>query len=195
MRQHVYVVGEGPLDVTIGSRLCQSVGLTVARELASRGKADLDGRLAEYNRAASSLHWLVLRDLDHDADCPADLVRELLPAPNPHMRLRVAVREAEAWLLADREAASKLLAIPVHAVPERPDELDDPKRELVNLARRSGRRAVREGLVPREGSGAIVGPEYNAQLIAYVRGAWNPDEAVRWSPSLASTLRRLREWV
>ena len=75
-------------------------------------------------------------------------------------RYRVAVRAIEAWLLADAERLAKYLGIPRTLVPRFPDQGDHPKRTLVNLARRSRKRAIREGMTPRQGSGVQVGPEY-----------------------------------
>jgi hypothetical protein len=54
-----------------------------------------------WNAAARGKPFVVLTDLD-DAPCPADLIgRWLTSAQNPNLIFRVAVREVEAWLLAD----------------------------------------------------------------------------------------------
>lgn len=69
------------------------------------------------------------------------------------MGFRIAVRAAEAWILADRGRVAEWLGVPAARVPHDPDSLDDPKPTLVDLARRSRRSRMRRDLVPREASG------------------------------------------
>jgi hypothetical protein len=115
------------------------------------------------------------------------------------MRLRLAVRAVEAWLLADRERIAQFLGTRPNSVPANPDELENPKRELITLALGSRKRAIREELVPREGSGRSVGPLYTARMMEFVQdttAGWRPDIAARVSDSLArciGSLRRLKE--
>ncbi len=63
-----------------------------------------------------------------------------MPDPAPYMCFRVAVREVEAWLLADREQIARFLSIARSRVPQSPETLDNPKQRLVELARHSRRR-------------------------------------------------------
>jgi len=93
------------------------------------------------------------------------------------MRLRVAVREVEAWLLADRSRLAGFLSVSAGAIPASPEAEDDPKQTLVNLAARSRRRDIRIDMVPRPGSGKNVGPAYTARLIEFISAGDNP-----WSP-------------
>jgi hypothetical protein len=69
---------------------------------------------------------------------------------------------------------------------------------VVDLARRSRRRAIRDDFVPREGSGRRIGPLYTSRMIEFVEdmtAGWRPDEAARLSPSLARCLRRFGEFA
>ncbi|HEX6997531.1 MAG TPA: hypothetical protein VF322_05265 [Gammaproteobacteria bacterium] len=182
---------EGTTDAAVAKRLLQEAALQVGPEYVKNGKGTLDRALNGYNRAAHHAQWLVLRDLDQDAACAPDLRRTLLPAPAPRMRLHIAVRAVEAWLLADAESLSTFLSVPARRVPADPEALPDPKRALVDLARRSRRRAVREALVPAPGSTAKVGPGYTALLIDHVWNGWRPPIASARSPSLA----RLRAFL
>jgi hypothetical protein len=61
----------------------------------------------------------------------------------------VAVREVEAWLLSDRANLVRFLSVPVSHVSRTPELLDNPKSAMVELARRSRRRDIREDMVPR----------------------------------------------
>ena len=100
-----YISGavEGMPDEAVLRRIVIARRAEVHRVQVQRGKANLRRALPGYNAAAQGNPWLVLVDLDRDFDCAAALVADWLPAPSAYMRLRVVVREIEAWLLADRE--------------------------------------------------------------------------------------------
>src|SRR5262249_29407863 len=79
---------------------------------------------------------------------------------------------------------------------EKPDELNDPKQRLINLARGSRLHTIRSDLAPREGSGRSVGPLYTARMIQFVNdetGGWRPAHALHVSQSLARCINRLKE--
>jgi hypothetical protein len=187
----VTLVVEGTTDAAVARRLLLEAGLKPHHEYVTNGKSGLDERLSGYNNAARFACWLVLRDLDQDFNCAPDLLRELLPAPAAHMRLHVPVRAIEAWLLADPETLSRSLSVPVSRVPADPETVPHPKRALVDLARRSRKRAVREALVPAEGTTARVGPGYSGFLTEFATNTWRPDVAATRSQSLA----RLRTFL
>jgi hypothetical protein len=191
----VTAVVEGPSDAAVARRILEEAGLEAGIIHEAGGKGRLDLRLRGYNQAARFARWFVLRDLNSDAACAPDLIRAVLPEAAPHMCFRVAVRAVEAWLLADAERLSRFLAVPAAIVPRDPERLEDPKRELVRLARRSRRRLVREAMVPEEGTTALVGPGYTASILELVGREWRPPVAAESSPSLAACLRRLRRWV
>ena len=181
----IFVTGavEGDLDEAVLRRIVEHVGASLTKVLGRHGKQALLQSIAGYNNAARFEPWIVLVDLDQDCDCAPPCQLEWLPAPAQHMCFRIAVRAVEAWLLSDRDRIANFLKVPVARVPEMPESLGDPKRELVDLARRSSRRAVREELVPALGSGRQVGPLYIARLIHFVE-----DQTVGWRPSAASRL-------
>lgn len=66
-----------------------------------------------------------------------------------------------------------------------------PKQALVNLARTSRRRAIRDDMVPREGSGRAVGPGYTSRIIEFVSNHWRPEQAAHVSDSLRRAIARL----
>ena len=145
------VVVEGSVDEAVLLRLAEVVGGTIGPVYGRRGKQYIRGRIAGFNQAAWQEPWLVLVDLDN-YDCAPLLLGDWLPSPASHMLLRVAVREVESWLLADRQAMAGFLAVSTALMPRAPEALADPKLELVNLAKRSRRRAIRQDIVPRPGS-------------------------------------------
>ncbi|MCW5890390.1 MAG: hypothetical protein KIT14_07535 [bacterium] len=193
MHGPVTLVVEGATDEAVARRLLREARLEAGPVYGKAGKQALDARLGSYNRAARFSHWLVLRDLDEDAPCAPELSQALLPAPAPYMRLQVAVRAVEAWLIADGESLGTFLSVARAKVPDSPETLTDPKRELVELARRSRRRAVREAFVPAPGVSAAVGPGYSAALIEFASRQWRPRIAASRSESLARLRRYLRQ--
>lgn len=64
---------------------------------------------------------------------------------------------------------------------------------MVNLGRRSRKRAIRKDMVPRHGSGRTVGPAYASRLIEFVSTEWRPAVAAERSDSLKRAIRCLQE--
>jgi len=190
----VSLLVEGIVDEAVIRRVVEHVGLTCGTVYGKKGKAYLRKRLPQYNQAARFAPWLVVADLDQDAECAPDLVRMTLPNPAGEMRFRVAVRAIEAWLFADAENLAAFLGIPKVRIPSNPEAEMNPKATLVNLARRSRRRKIREDMVPREGSGGRVGPGYAGRLINFATTAghlWRPEIALQHSDSLQRCMEAL----
>lgn len=147
-----------------------------------------------FNNAAKRVPFLVLTDLDRN-ECAPELKEEWLAQPaHPNLIFRIAVREVEAWILADRENFSKFFGVQLHRVPMNPDVVDDPKRLLVNLVRKCSRREFRRDIVPSMESTSQVGPNYNGRLSSFVASTWDPLAASTNSPSLARTWRAVAEF-
>lgn len=195
-RHPLRVLAEGHLEEAVAQRLARGCGFFVDKVFGKHGWSYVQGRIRALNEAASLAPHLALVDLMDvrpRPDCPASLVRAWLPNRHPNMLFRVVVRELESWLLADREGIADLLHVPLTRVPRLPEEEPDPKRALVNLARRSRSRRLREALVPRAGSTAQVGPDYNPLLEQFILHGWNPTTARAVAPSLDRCLTRLEE--
>jgi hypothetical protein len=185
---------EGPVDEAVLRRLFHEIGATPGPIYGKRGKDRLVQQVAAYSHAARLAPWVVLMDLDRDADCAPTLRNRLLPDPAPALCFRIAVRAIEAWLLADRERFAEYFGIALSKVPPQPEALPDPKRAVVDLARSSRRKEIRHDLVPRQESGRTVGPAYTSHLLAYiqdVRNGWRPKIAAEGSQSLKRALRCL----
>jgi hypothetical protein len=183
---------EGASDAAIMRRICACAGIRVGAEFVARGKGNLDPRIQGYNNAARFAPWLVVRDLDHDADCAPTLLSRLLPDPAPGMCFRVPVRSIEAWLLGDRAGFSRFFGVPATVLNLDPDALPRPKRTVVDLARRSAKRVIREGMVPAAGTSVEVGPDYTALMVEFAGTVWDPEVAAEKSDSLHRCLRALR---
>ena len=192
----VTIALEGTSDSAVLAKVLGAVGHSVGQVHGGRGKTRLDRSVKGYNNAARFAPWLVLRDLDQDAPCAPVLREALLPAPSRHMVYRVAVRAAEAWLMADSEALGRFLGVTERAIPFAPDELRDPKNSLVDLARRSRFTAIRSDMVPSVGMRSRVGPGYPSRIAEFATHHWRPLIAGERSPSLSRCLARLQvSWV
>lgn len=195
-REPVLVSGavEGLLDEAVLKRLIAYVGGRPGPIYGKKGKDQLLSRLRGYNQAAQFEPWVVLVDLDQDAACAPPFRAACLAQPAPNMCFRVAVREVEAWLLADREQLARFLAVPQNAVPANAEAVAFPKDTLAQLAQRSRRREIREDIAPRLRSGRRVGPAYSSRLVQFVTDladGWRPEVAAQTSGSLARCIECL----
>jgi hypothetical protein len=184
---------EGPTDAAVIARLLARCGLEVAAVYGQEGKARIDSSLSGYNQAAAFGPWVVVRDLDNDAACAADLAADLLPQPAQWMRFRIAVRSVESWLLADASTLAGFLRVKKARVPVKPDLITNPKLALVNLARQSTRPAIVYDMVPKKGVSSTVGPAYSARVIEFASKHWQIDAAMRNSDSLRRCVLRVQE--
>lgn len=198
MTPEVNAAVEGDVDEAVLRALVAKAGGRVSAVFGKAGKGYLKEKIGAFNHAATHWPWVVLVDLDHDAPCPPEFVRTWVPARSQGLCFRVAVREVESWLLADRRGVAGFLGVPEAVVPADADALDDPKSEIVRLATRSRRRDIREDMAPRPGSRLSIGPLYSARLIEFVTDPvrrWDVDEARARSSSLERSVAALGRFV
>jgi len=186
---------EGIIDEAVVRRLLVEVDAVPGVVYGKNGKPDLRRRIDGYNNAARHGPWLVLVDLNNDADCAPVLRRDWLPQPAAGLCFRVAVRQVEAWLMGDSETLARYLGVARSRIPDDPERLPNAKAEMVDIARRSRMRAIREDMVPRPGSGRVVGPAYASRLIEYTQRYWRPEIAAQRADSLRRTIDCLRRLV
>jgi len=167
-----------PIQLAVEDKLSEAVLRAILRQsdrmfcvgscLQRGGFGYLKENIKRFNNAAKGTPFIVLTDLDN-AECAPALLNEWLTIPKHHNLLfRIAVRKVEAWILAHRSAFAGFLGIKRESVPIRPDKLKDPKSTLIDLARKSRKRSLREAIVPRRSSTAKEGPGYNATLGRFV---------------------------
>lgn len=191
----ILLVAEDALGLALGCRLVQEHdSLSVWRVINARGCGTIRRDILKYeNMAQNGIPVLAITDLDAGTCCRL-LLDEWFGGrhvPNQNLLLRICVREAEAWLMADPGPLSRLLRFPVKRFPMQPELLTDPKRFLLNLASRAPQR-VRKGLLPLPDSTSRIGPEYNEILLPLV-ATWDMDKASSRAPSLAKARQRLGE--
>jgi hypothetical protein len=183
---------EGTVDEAVARILISFAGGSPGPVHGKLGKSFLQQRIHGYNAAARYTPWMVLVDLDNEHACAAPLRAAWLPQQAPRLCFRVAVREVEAWLLADAESIATFLRVPRGRVPAEPETLNDPKAAMVTLAHRSRRSDLREDMVPRNGSGRPVGPAYSSRLIEFASSSWRPGVAAQRAESLRRAINCLR---
>ena len=190
MTKPVSYAVEGIVDQAVVLKLFKASGIVSGTPYVCDGIDNLRQRLAGFNAGARYSPWFVLCDLDRHQCAPA-LRASFLPIPKVEgMELRVAVRAVEAWLMADRQSFASFLGVGVRRVPREPEQLANPKDTVVELARSSSKRVIREGLVPSEASGRRVGPAYTDEVIQYVHRRWSPTRGRASSPSLERAFER-----
>jgi hypothetical protein len=186
----VRVAVEGTVDAAVALKLIQHVGAQADTVHVAYGKQRLLEKVSGYNQAAKGQPWLVLVDLDR-CSCAVALLQKWVPQPSPYLCMRVAVRMVEAWLLADATNIADFLGVPVSRVPSAPEQLSDPKQEIVALAAQSRRRTIREDMVPNTGIGQRVGTAYTARLIEFIENHWDITQAASHAPSLQRSINCL----
>jgi hypothetical protein len=186
---------EDELSEAVGLRLVEELSTTCAVTLMFRRSrfGYLKSRLDMFCRIARRQPVLLMTDLDN-CICAPDLIAQWMGRRNHPQKLifRVAVREVEAWLLADHVAMQALFGKKIRNLPEQPDTLGDPKRTLLTLARKAPR-AIRKDLIVEQGTIASQGIGYNVRLCAFVRETWNPERAAVRSDSLRRVRERLEQ--
>ena len=190
----IHLVVEDELSEAVLGAILRQSGRPFAVGVAYRrgGFGYLRANVEGFNNGAKGTPYFLLTDLDKN-ECAPTLIQEWLTAPlHPNLIFRVAVHEVEAWVLADREAFAGFLGIHPRNIPSEVDSIQDPKGELVSLARTSPKRELRNALVPRAGSTARVGRDYNGRLSEFVRSDWRLDESKRLSPSLLRAVNAVK---
>lgn len=143
--------------------------------------------------AAGTMPVFLPTDLDRGR-CPARLRREWLPdSPADGRLFRVAVREVESWLLADRDALAGFLGITVDLVPRNPDRIADPKTAFLGLTKRSRDRILREEILPAPGAVSPAGLGYGSRFSRFVERNGRAERAAFHSPSWNRAWKRVRE--
>ena len=192
----IYLAVEDELSEWIARRVLktQSPRFVVGSVFRRGGYGYLKKQAGAFNNAAKRCPFVVLTDLDRHA-CPPDLLGEWLTVPkHRQFLLRVAVREVESWLLGDAAGLSKFLGLRQPMTVSNPEELADPKRELLEAAMLCPRRHMREALVwhDERGGQLFQGADYNGGLAPFVNDQWDIGIARQKCPSLASFFAALK---
>lgn len=188
------VVGEDGLSCSLGAKLVQDLlpnWSLVNPPINKRGITKLIPDLPRFCKLAQSGRP-VLCIADVDRGCAVQLLAKWFPHGQPSlMLLRLAVTEAESWLLADHEGLHRLLDVPKHKIPQAPETLVDAKQQLLALINRYGSKILRREMVIKGVTHLISGTGYNQHLEQFVQEHWQPQRAAARSPSLQRAIDRI----
>jgi hypothetical protein len=190
----IYIATEDALSEAVVDRLIEDEnhGITISIRLRRNGKGYLHQLFPSLVRLAHKIPVILLVDLDR-IECPATLISSWNKSGDipDKMLFRIAVREVESWLLADRSGFADFARAPLSKIPAKPESLFDPKDTLINIIRRYGSRDVQADILPKARSTAKEGMRYNERLACFVRDFWSPDRAAQVSDSL----HRMRVYI
>jgi hypothetical protein len=156
-----------------------------------KGAGFLKQKLPAFNNAAKGNGFLLVTDLDNCV-CVPHLIQnwftcglsEYPKRKHNNLVFRVAVREIESWVLADRERFADYFGLAPHLIPDQTDTLHDPKQFLLQIVARCRKRSLREDIVPKAGDKRKVGPDYNGRLGDFIQTRWRAETAILHSASL-----------
>ncbi|UFH48851.1 DUF4276 family protein [Pseudomonas sp. KNUC1026] len=192
----LYIVGEDGLCCALAKALVRQCTTSwhTGYEQNTSGFGEFVKYVAKMNQVASTtLPVLMLADGDQ-APCPVEQIKAWLPPkPAARLMLRLAVRESESWVLADRQGLAAFLDISMAHIPAAPDELRAPKESLLTLIRKSKKRLLREEMLPAKQSRAPVGLGYVLHLESFLAEGWSLKRAAENSPSLARAAGRVSQ--
>jgi len=188
------ILVEGYVDEAVAWKLIEEAGHQAGIAYGKKGWTYIQKKVGAFDRTCGVHGLLTLVDLmDTRLECPAAVVKEWLPRCAEKHIFRIVVREIESWILADRAGMADFLNIPLSKLQIDAEAQTDPKQTLINLARGSRTKAIRDALVPQKGLSVSEGPLYSSELIRFVMEKWNPMKAQANSVSLAKCLLRLTQ--
>lgn len=193
----VALATEDVLSEAVGKRLLIDAGYHIDPSpiLRKNGFGYLRSKMDSWCEMAQRKPILLITDLD-TASCPVDLRAAWIGnrKPTENLVLRIAVREIEAWLMADHLAFRTLIGNRGTLSPN-PDLLPDPKQSLLRLVERQASREIREDMVANASAIASQGIGYNYRLSQFVATVWNPERAGMRSKSLQKARNRIAELI
>ncbi len=192
----INLVVEDVLSATVAQAMLKSSErpFLVATVRNERGFGAIKTKIRKFNQAAQWMPYLVITDLDNHP-CPVTMVNEWIATPrHNNLIFRVAVREIEAWLLADRENIARFLQISSAQIDRSPETLHDPKAALIQAVKKHSRsRSIRTDIVPI-GATSSIGPNYNGRLSEFTMKHWDVNLARTNAPSLDRAMRSLENF-
>jgi hypothetical protein len=204
----VYIVGEDAVTKAIIRRLLAycSPDFVVIEELPARG-GEIKQKIPNFNQLSEKHPVVLLMDLDNNG-CAPQLRQKLLTEgiqKNDDFIFNIAVDEAEAWLMADREGFARYFKIPIDKMPSPHQTKQGGMRAFTEMAfsykssmyltreltSYMGNREYVEQLTPKQG--AAKGPEYNSCILPFINGAWDIGKACKNADSLGRMVLRLQK--
>jgi len=203
----IVIVGEDEVTFAIIKRILPycSDSFEIILELPARG-GQVKNKIQEFNNLSGHYPVILLTDLDSDV-CAPILLNRLVENKNNNFIFNIAVDEAEAWLMADREGFSTYFKIKIEDMPSAHQTKQGGKNALTEmnftykssmyltheLIQKSKSLEYKQQLTPKKG--AAKGPEYNSCMLPFVQNAWNIDNARKNSDSLNRMISRIENLI
>lgn len=192
MVKNITIVVEDEVQLNIVKKLIKvsAPEVHIGRVLGMRGNSYIKNGINAFNEAAKIVPYVIITDLD-SYRCPTLLINDwFYIKKSPNLLFNIAVKEAEAWLLADRKSFATFFGIAEATIGRNPEAITDPKRHIVTITKKSQNRAIREGLLPQ--GTAKVGKLYNTILGEYISSSWNIFNAAQNSKSLSRLISKIK---
>ena len=196
-----YAVEDDPLEAVAIKLIKQEKGNCDVRELggSGRGCGPIFKRLDEYNETSKKSGEPVIVFIDLDSTLCAPRLLDNLQKSHPikdrqppnKFQIRIAVREVESWLLADKEGLETYFGISQKAIHPSPERLRDPKQELLNLIKGKAKAKFKRAMLPK-GKGTI-GTGYNDYLVDFINTVWDSTRACANADSLVRAIKRIKQ--
>lgn len=202
----LYIVGEDEATRTIIYKIiefCQLKDVMILSDLPARG-GKVKQQIANFNNLSARYPVVLLTDLD-DAYCPPSLIQSWhIGAKNANFIINIAIDEAEAWLMADRENFSKYFQVDIDLIPcskqtklggrKWKQEMCFPYKPSLYLTQaiipHSHSKIIKQQMLPLKG--AVKGKEYNAVMTPFIQDYWDINRAMTNSDSLTRMVNRIK---
>ncbi|MEW9523691.1 hypothetical protein MRBLRH8O_001501 [Agrobacterium radiobacter] len=191
----MYLAVEDELSEVVGIRIVREyLGNDVSiKVLRKNGFGYLKSKIANFAEISERYAVFMITDLDRENCAPSLKLKWFNGLQLPeNLIFRVAVKEIEAWLLADAPQLSHFLGIQQRAIPRNVETIEDPKAALVDVAKRA-KRNLRMDIVPDSQTKAKQGLGYNRALRPFVESNWDVNYAAQNSDSLRRACLRVAE--
>ena len=201
----VYIVGEDPVTFAIIKKMLVycSPDFEIISELPARG-GQVKSKVQEFNTLSKQNPVVLLIDLDNH-DCAPQLIERFIKDKNDDFIFNIAIDEAEAWLMADREGFAAYFKIKVEDMPFAHQTKQGGRKALseMNFAYKSSMYLTHELIKKSKNSeyikqltpkkNAAKGPEYNSCVLPFIQNTWNIDNARQNSDSLNRMILRIEK--
>jgi hypothetical protein len=204
---NVYIVGEDPVTYAIIKRILAycSDDFKILSELPARG-GQIRSQIEKFNELSLAHPVILLTDLDADT-CAPQLIKKIIKDKNEHFILNIAVDEAEAWLMADREGFAEYFKIKIEDMPPAHQTKQGGRKALTEmkfnykssrfltyeLVEKIRHTEFKQQLTPKKG--ATKGPEYNSCLLPFIQNKWDISTARRNANSLDRMIGRIQNLI
>ncbi len=204
----VYIVGEDSVTYAIIKRVLSycSPQVKIISELPARG-GQVKSKITEFNKLSLSYPVILLIDLDNETCAPLLLEKLTCGNKNDNFIFNIAIDEAEAWLMADKEGFSEYFRIDIEDMPVSTQqkqggrtpliEMYFPYKSSMYLTHELIKKSKKEDYVLQltAKKGAVKGPEYNNCMLPFIQQRWDIDVARVNADSLNRMIERIQTLI